>query len=263
MTDQELKNEIKNVVISSIEKYIKHHSKNTASFHPLDYLIPVERKIRSIVGGIETSIGTTLWEPLAKSIAKLNGFQVIEKRLQKPQQGMTYLDNIIANIKIIRLAKDGKQPEDINALIKGACQKYAGQSIAFENTTAGQGVDIWIKKSDTNYLFDTKTVRPNVDKFKTLFSQIVDWYGYFYTEYPLEKAECRIVFPYNPFDNKDFWEKSINKGWPLDPVGEAWVGDEFWDFLSGKKGTLALIFEAFMEVKTSKKLEVDFLNLFS
>ena len=33
-------------------------------FQPLDLLIPNERQIRSIVGGLETSLGTTLWEAL-------------------------------------------------------------------------------------------------------------------------------------------------------------------------------------------------------
>ncbi|NII83163.1 TdeIII family type II restriction endonuclease [Pedobacter sp. SG908] len=263
LSDAELMVEIKTVVVSSIRTYIKNYDKKSKTFHPLDYLIPTERKIRSIVGGIETSIGSTLWEPLAKRLAELGGFEVLDQKLNQPEESTTFLSNVIANVKEERITRSVVR--DINSVIRENCQHFAGKNIPLKVTTKGQGVDIWLRKKKTgiHYLFDTKTVRPNMEKFKDLFRQIVDWYSYFYTEFPLEKAECRIVFPYNPFGAKDFWEKSIKKGWPLAAHSEAWVGNEFWNFLSERENTLELIFEAFMEVKTDNTLELEFKALFN
>jgi hypothetical protein len=60
---------IKDTVISSITNFTLRRINTVPNFQILDLIIPVERKIRSVVGGLETSLGTTLWEPLAKNLA--------------------------------------------------------------------------------------------------------------------------------------------------------------------------------------------------
>ncbi|MGJ1417686.1 hypothetical protein [Sphingobacterium multivorum] len=62
-------------VVGAIKKYIVNRANISANFQILDLVIPTERKIRSLVGGIETSLGTTLWEPLAKSLGSLKRFR--------------------------------------------------------------------------------------------------------------------------------------------------------------------------------------------
>ena len=46
----------------------------------LDYIFPKERRIRAIIGGLETSLGTKLWEQLAKLLASENGFEVLDEK---------------------------------------------------------------------------------------------------------------------------------------------------------------------------------------
>lgn len=53
--------------MKNIEGYARRSLKKNRKFQILDLLIPNERKIRSIVGGLETSLEPTLWEPLAKA----------------------------------------------------------------------------------------------------------------------------------------------------------------------------------------------------
>ena len=44
---------------------------------------------------METSLGTTLWEPLAKSLASLNDFEVIEGNLEAPVNMPTSLQSTV------------------------------------------------------------------------------------------------------------------------------------------------------------------------
>ena len=48
--------------------------------HVLDLIFPRERRIRSLIGGLETSLGTRLWEPLAKAFAEQGGFSVLDEK---------------------------------------------------------------------------------------------------------------------------------------------------------------------------------------
>lgn len=248
---------IKATVKNSIIDFAKRSLKKKENFQILDLLIPKERKIRSIVGGLETSLGTTLWEPLAKALAKENGFQVIEKDLQCPANMPANLSNTLQTIIDERTKRSGLyNAESSHAEIKRICQSFISRPIdKFEKPPRGRGVDIWLQKENINYFFDTKTVQPNVDKLTTCMQQVLTWYAYFYSWQPMESAVARIVFPYNPTPAKDFWDTVIGKGKPLEPNQEAWVENQFWDFCSGLTNTYSLITESFVELKDSGELE--------
>ena len=74
----------------SIEKIVHDTIKNSISDffegkdvkveHVLDLIFPRERRIRSLIGGLETSLGTRLWEPLAKAFANEGGFEVLSEK---------------------------------------------------------------------------------------------------------------------------------------------------------------------------------------
>lgn len=268
ITKEALKKEIKEEVIKSVLKYIKNYRQGgKKTFQPLDLLIQKERKVRSIVGGIETSMGRTLWEPLAKRLALLNGFDVVEKKLKAPKHAISDVRNLINTI--INNREKGDLIYDAISTreeIRKICSIFIKNPIEpgfFVATTKGQGVDIWLKKNDINYLYDTKTVQPNIDKFKSMLSQLINWYGYFYMEYPEQQVECKIVFPYNPYGTANFWARSKGGGRPLDHEKEASVGNEFWDFISGYDGTLEIIYEVFSEIEAEGTLKKKFKNLFA
>lgn len=97
MTAEKLKTEdvIKSTVINSIKRFAASTLNANRKFQILDLLIPKERKIRSIVGGLETSLGTTLWEPLGRALASNNGFVVHNRSLQKPTHMPGNLESIL------------------------------------------------------------------------------------------------------------------------------------------------------------------------
>lgn len=247
---------VRETVKSSILTYANGCLKKKRKFQILDLLIPKERKIRSIVGGLETSLGTTLWEPLAKALAAKNGFTVKDSNLQCPANLPSHLNNTLQNIiderKRMSGLYDAKASKDE---IKRVCQVFLERPIeVFVDAPRGRGVDIWLIKDGVNYFFDTKTVQPNVGNYMSFMEQVINWYAYFFSRYPKGEAEARIVFPYNPY-NENFWAKTVGKGIPLEPDVEAWVGSQFWDFCSGVDNSYLLIEESFNELRESGELE--------
>lgn len=268
VTKQRLKTIIKETVVQSIINFAqrKLESKSKATFQILDLLIPKERKIRSIVGGLETSLGTTLWEPLAKALAQENGFEVIEGNLESPSNMPSNLNNTLQSIIDARLKSESEGPYDASTskeAIRLVCQSFINRPItSFEPASRGKGVDIWLRKEGVNYFFDTKTVKPNLAALRGCMEQVLYWYAYFFSKYSKGEAEARIVFPYNPYEKEDFWSKSIGGGKPLEKTKEAWVENEFWDFCSGYPDTFQIITTAFHEIRIDKSLEQSFNDLF-
>lgn len=264
LTREEVFDISRRTVIDSISNFILNRADTVPNFQILDLIIPTERRIRSVVGGMETSLGTTLWEPLAKNLARENGFEIIEQDLMCPANMPGSLQNIV---QIVWEGRNNKNPmynsEYCHDRIKEVCQSFLHRPITeFVRAPRGFGVDIWLKKNSVNYFFDTKTVQSNVGGYSKCFNQILNWYSYFYSRYPLERAQARIVFPYNPYGQIDFWSKTIGHGWPIEPTGEGWVENEFWDFCSGHQDTYRIIYDSFISISESGDLEEIIQNIF-
>lgn len=262
-TKEEIKVIIRKTVQDSVIGYTKRQFNKKNKFQILDLLIPKERKIRSIVGGLETSIGDTLWEPLGKALAEVNGFEIVKEKLLRPSIMPSTLNNTLQTILEERIKANGLyNAKKSHKAIKDICASFKKNPIdKFVKPTTGKDVDIWLRKKGVNYFFDIKTVQPNIAALNSFVDQVLHWYAYFYSRYPTARAEARIVFPYNPYEG-NFWDKIIKKGFPLEQNTEAWVANEFWDFCSGVSNTTEIIFETFREISKANELEREFDSLF-
>ncbi|MCE2718376.1 MAG: TdeIII family type II restriction endonuclease [Dolichospermum sp.] len=77
---------IKQIIKENLKKSIRNFfkGKKIKNYQVLDDIFPQERRIRSLIGGLETSLGTTCWEPIAKTLAELNGFEIIKEKILIP-----------------------------------------------------------------------------------------------------------------------------------------------------------------------------------
>lgn len=254
----EMKDIIKNTVKTSILSYAQQSLRQKKKkFQILDLIIPKERLIRSIVGGMETAMGTTLWEPLARNLAKENGFQVVTANLMCPANMPAGLAGTLSAIIEDRMHNNGLyNATDSHNEIKRVCRTFRTNPIdRFIPAPKGTGVDIWLRRDGIDYFFDTKTVQPNLRTLRSCMEQILTWYAYYYARNPDGEAFARIIFPYNPNPEGDFWHNVTGRGRPLEPDNEGWVQDQFWNFCSGHDDTYAVIRESFIELKKSGELE--------
>jgi hypothetical protein len=247
-TSKELEAKIKDSLRLSLVKYVKAFKYGT--IHPLDYLIPKERKIRSIVGGLETSMGTTVWEPIAKSIASYNGFEVLSEKILKPDPMPPELASELAALISLRESKSTwVSADECISRLRTVSKKLDSlrESVRYIAPPAGTGVDIFFKKDGVHYAFDTKTVQPNVGAIKGFNKQILEWYAYSIFRNPEIDIKCAIAYPYNPFKN-DFWSHTPHTLGVMQPNVDAFVENEFWDFLSGEEYTYETIKKILIEL---------------
>lgn len=246
--NSELREEIKQSLKTSIRHYIEKFSYGAAT-QPLDLLIPRERKIRSVVGGLETSMGTTVWEPMAKKLAQQNGFEVITEKINKPEPMPLELASELAVLISLRETRaTWVNAEECRERIRNVCSKLSLNDTQYISPPAGTGVDIYLKKDNKYYAFDTKTVQPNLGSIKSFNKQILEWYAYSLCKDPTIDIKCMIAYPYNPYQD-NFWSHSPHTLGVLEPKVDALVEDEFWDFLSGFSGTYEEIVKILTELR--------------
>jgi len=246
------KSHIKNLIAEKVTKYLRGKRKKTA--HVLDHIFPQERKVRSLIGGLETSFGTQFWEQLCKDLAINNGFVVCnEKAFNKcvpiiPNKIRTQLDSFIYEksknplLEISSFVNNTLKTQILNGKINVK---------EFGKIPKGEGVDIWLIKDNIEFLIDIKTNQINAKDGEGLTKTIVYWQAYNLLNHSEQKdfqTRSLIAFPFNPHSPKSFWSMEKGKVQPLIPSEEALVDNEFWELISGLENTTEIIFSAFKEL---------------
>jgi len=251
--------DIENLVRETIEKSITafFQGKVVNVEHVLDLIFPRERRIRSLIGGLETSLGTRLWEPLAKAFAREGGFSVLDEKEFNGRVPVlpAAVRHLISDFEEKKSADMSLTHDSFVGKLDNCIKNIDDlSSVEYRKIPKGQGVDLWIKKDNIEYLIDIKTTQINAGGGPKFNTNMLNWYAYraiLKKQSGLEKqykTKCLLAFPFNPHKNKNFWDKEGGKVKPLIPKDEALVADEFWDLLYGKTNTTELIFREFKKL---------------
>lgn len=244
--DVQLKAEIKQSIERSIRNFFQ--GRQVKVTHVLDLIFPVERRIRSLIGGLETSLGTTVWEPVAKVIAKANGFTVETKQLLMPNPFPEALRKEMYELKELREVRATWIPmEDCVRRLRAAALESDRTNLTYVPPPPGKGVDVYLCRDGKEYAFDIKTVQPNQGSGLGFNLQMLEWYAYRLCRDASANFEARIAFPFNPYQD-DWWNHQGQRAYPLEKGKDAWVEDEFWDFCSGHSNTWAEILQIFEQL---------------
>lgn len=248
--NQSIREKLKKFIKLSIQKYLSQN--NEIRHNILDYIFPRERKVHAVMNGLKTSMGTKVWEELARILAENNGFEIKNiKQINKPKPFPPQLKKVIQDLQ------DERNSENFSISLLESRDRIREvvQSIKiehdfnFEPPGRGHGIDIYLIKNSTEYIFDLKTPHPNRGDGNRYNQQLIKWYAHRIFENPLVNLEARIAFTYDPyFPEQSFVEKEAKKIAPLKAGEDFWVGDEFWDFCSGYKNTWRTIESIFIEI---------------
>ena len=203
----------------------------------------------SFIHSLNTAFGTSIFEPVAVAIAKLRfkdakrssiaGTRISEESHKVIQ---TIMDGLITG------QNEPNKAEEIEAIRK-VCQK--GKM----NTVKPTKVDVLvISHDDSVFLFDIKTVKPNIGNFKEFKRTLLEWVAAVLAQNPAAKINTCIAIPYNPYEPKPY-ERWTMKGL-LDLEYELKVADEFWNFLGGE-GCYNELLNCFERVGIELRPEID------
>lgn len=242
---------IKENLKKSIRNFFKKRKKQ--NYQVLDDIFPKERRVRSLIGGLETSLGVTFWEPLSKTLAEINGFEIIKDKILIPNPFPITLQRELDRLVSEREKKPNNiriSTEECIERLRDAALQINPQDInEYISPSTGTGVDIHLFKDGIEYMFDIKTTQSNQGDFKKFNKQMLEWYAYRLVKNSDAKLEARIAIPFNPYKKSWYEEKqSMLLASPLDIERDISVENQFWDFCSGQNNTFEDLQSLFIEL---------------
>lgn len=202
----------------------------------------------SFIQSLNTTFGTSIFEPVAVALAK--------SRFQNAQSqyvlGTTISQDSQNTIQqIMNKLTTGNSP-DKEAEIK-AIRKVCQQGKMNQLRTVK--VDLFVESAEgEKFLFDLKTVKPNMSNFKDFKRTLLEWVGIVFSTNPKAKVNTLVAIPYNPYEPKPY-ERWTLKGM-LDLDKELKVAHEFWDFIGGKRSYQDLL-DCFEQSGIELRPEID------
>lgn len=202
----------------------------------------------SFIQSLNTTFGTSIYEPVAKELAK--GFF-------KEVHSQFVLGNIItqdAQNEIQKIMNDLSVGGDVNKDEEIKRIRKVAQTGEL-NKLKSVKVDLFlVSQDDEIFMFDLKTVKGNTTNFVSFKRILLEWLAIYFYQFPEAKVNTLISIPYNPYEPKPY-KRWTMKGM-LDLKKEVKVAEEFWDFLSGEGSYLDLL-NCFEQAGIELRSEID------
>jgi len=240
---------IENTIKDSLRKKFRDYKPET-SHMPFHYRLLGRDRLAlfSFIHSLNTTFGTSIFEPIAETLASLN-FEFAQKQYvvgnKISELAQAEINHIMNELTI------GKSPNKVEEIerIRKVCTKGTMNKIKTVK------VDLFVQSADAIvHLFDLKTAKPNISNFKDFKRTLLEWIAIFLAKNPDAKVKSYIAIPYNPYEPKPY-ERWTLKGM-LDLERELKVAKEFWDFLGGD-GVYSELLDCFERVGIELRPEID------
>jgi len=244
------KSHIQQVITNSLRNKFQNYNPEPASM-PFHFRLLGKDRIAlySFIHSLSTNFGTSIFEPVAKSLAELN-FASAEQQQKAGLQISSEAQQVIQNImdSLTTANTTPNKPQEIEA-IRAVCQR--GEMKTVKPTK----IDLkLIGYDNTIYLFDIKTAKPNAGGFKEFKRTLLEWIAATLATNPTANVQTLIAIPYNPYEPQPY-NRWTMRGM-LDLENELKVAEEFWDFLGGK-GAYNELLDCFEEAGMELRPEID------
>lgn len=238
------KEKIEQLLVETIQNKLKRYSRETSSMPFLVRLIQDSKKVASysFIHSIATSLGMSIYEEVSKILVEDNCEECFRKfdlggALSKEQKSV--IDNIIRELR--NKERKPNYQEEMEEVLKASSKDGKPQK-------EGKIVDFYMKRNGIEYLFEIKTVKPNIDIFTKSKTKLLEWIAR-----KGKPVQAKLVFPYNPYFPKPYQRFTEQN---LMQLGvDLLVGDQYWDFLAGK-GTFKDLLSIFDQVGKDWKNEI-------
>ena len=242
--------EIEEVLKKGLRNKFQNYNPEPASMPFHTRLLGKDRlALFSFIHSLNTNFGTSIFEPVALTLAK-NNFKSAQSHVKAGE----YI-SATAHKRIQKIMDDlstaqtsPNKPDEIESIRK-VCQD--GKMNKVKLTV----VDVFLtSKSGEIFLFDIKTAKPNAGGFKEFKRTLLEWVAATLATNPKASVNTLIAIPYNPYEPQPY-NRWTMRGM-LDLNNELKVADEFWDFLGGK-GTYNDLLDCFEKVGIELRSEID------
>ena len=186
----EQKNYIKEVITTCLRNKFQNYKPESSNMPFHFRLLGKDRMaLYSFIHSLNTSFGTSIFEPVAVALAK-NNFKIAVA--QKPlgteisEMSQDVIQKIMNNLTIGGNPNKEKEIESIRKV----CQK--GKMSQLKTVK----VDLFLENKDGEiFLFDLKTVKPNISNFKDFKRTLLEWLAIVLSTNPKAKENTLIAIP--------------------------------------------------------------------
>ncbi len=249
--DIQQRNEIEQILKEQIRRKLASYSPESKNMPFHTRLLGKDRMaLFSFIQSINTTLGTSVFEQVAAVIAKPNFRQSINQYKQFNNtiaaESQTVIQEIIDDLRIAK-SKPSKQDEIEKILAvaqKGELKKVKRPRI-----------DLFLEAKDgTEYYFDLKTAKPNVDEIVGFKRKLLEWIAIRGAISPSSKIYTGLAIPYNPYEPEPY-DRWTFQGM-FDLPDEIKIAEEFWNFLGGNN-TYEQLLDVFEKVGIELSPEID------
>ena len=185
-------------------------------------------QLYTFVQSLNTTFGTSIYEPVAAAIAKHRFAHVSLQYDLFNEISQSVVDEVMTIMG--ELASDGRRLPDKHGETERIRSVLRDPGSPTHQRTPK--VDLRVQsESGEAYLFDITTVKPNINSFRGYKQTLLMWVGKEMVRNPSLNVHTAIALPYNPYHPRPY-ERWTMQGM-LDTRHEVYVGEEFWNFLCG------------------------------
>ncbi|MBM3580139.1 MAG: TdeIII family type II restriction endonuclease [Alphaproteobacteria bacterium] len=245
-------------LILEIEATLKNSLRNKfQSYKPEPASMPFHTRLLgrdrmalfSFIHSLNTNFGTSIFEPVAVSLAS-SRFDVVMSQAETKNEISEDASQMIQSI-MDGLTTAISPPNKIveTELLRKVCRSGKMKEIKPAR------IDVWLKSHDEKfYFFDIKTAKPNKGGFREFKRTLLEWTACALAENPNADINAMIAIPYNPYEPKPYSRWTM--AGMLDLKNELKVAQEFWDFLGGE-GSYDRLLDIFEKVGLELRPEID------
>lgn len=204
----------------------------------------------SFIQSINTTLGTSIFEQVAAIIAvphfrrAINQYKDFNNTISDKAQ--VVIQRIVDDLRAARTRPN--KPAEIAEILQVA------QTGALKKVKRPR-IDLFLESKDgTEYYFDLKTAKPNIDEIVGFKQKMLEWVAIRGAVSPKPKIYTGLAIPYNPYEPQPY-DRWTFQGM-FDLPNEIKVAEEFWDFLGGKN-TCEDLLQIFEDVGIELRSEID------
>jgi len=250
LTTQQSK-QIKEYLVEKIRQKLTNYDPETNSMPFHFRLLGKDRMaLFSFIQSVNTILGTSIFEQVGKMIAEPRARQAIGQYKEFEgyisSEAVLKIDHIMRDLR--SASRKPNKEQETKEVLAIAHKGEMGKKLK-------KRVDLFVEMNDdTEYYFEIKSAKPNINEFTGIKKQMLDWIAMRGSEKPKAKVKTIVAIPYNPYEPKPY-ERWTLQGL-FDLKEEVLVGVEFWDLLGGK-GTYEDLLKVFEEAGLELYDEID------
>jgi len=226
---KEQSKEIKEYLIGKIRYKLENYNPETDSM-PFHYRLLGKNRMAlfSFIHSVNTTLGTSIFEQVGAIIVKPHANKTIGQ--YNKFEGYISSEAVLTIDKIMRelraASREPNKEKETKEVLAASLQGKQGKKLK-------KRVDLFVEMKDkTEYYFELKSAKPNINEFTGIKKQILDWIAMRGSEKPDVEIKTIVAIPYNPYEPEPYERWTLQGLFDLDR--EVLVGKEFWDFLGGE-----------------------------